>query len=48
MNMARSFSNWRKYRQTVNELDRMTTRELRDLGIERSDIKSVARAAVGF
>lgn len=48
MNMARSFSNWRKYRQTVNELDRMTTRELRDLGIERSEIKAVARAAVGF
>lgn len=48
MNMARSFSNWRKYRQTVNELDRMTPRELRDLGIEREDIKKVARAAVGF
>ncbi|MEW9616454.1 DUF1127 domain-containing protein [Shinella sp. S4-D37] len=48
MNMARSFSNWRKYRQTVNELDRMTARELSDLGIERSQIKVVARAAVGF
>jgi uncharacterized protein YjiS (DUF1127 family) len=48
MNMARSFNNWRKYRQTVTELDRMTTRELRDLGIERSEIKSVARRAVGF
>ena len=48
MNMARSFNNWRKYRQTVNELDRMSARELRDLGIERSEIKAVARAAVGF
>ena len=48
MNMARSFNNWRKYRQTITELDRMTARELRDLGIERSEIKSVARAAVGF
>ncbi|WP_411033294.1 DUF1127 domain-containing protein [Shinella sp. BYT-45] len=48
MNMARSFSNWRKYRQTVNELGRMSARELRDLGIERSEIKAVARAAVGF
>ena len=48
MNMARSFSNWRKYRQTVNELDRMSTRELQDLGIERAQIKAVARAAVGF
>jgi len=48
MNVARSFNNWRKYRQTINELDRMSTRELRDLGIERSQIKAVARAAVGF
>ena len=48
MNMARSFNNWRKYRQTVTELDRMSARELRDLGIARSNIKSVARAAVGF
>jgi uncharacterized protein YjiS (DUF1127 family) len=46
MNVARSFNNWRKYRQTVSELGRMTTRELRDLGIDRSDIQSVARAAV--
>jgi uncharacterized protein YjiS (DUF1127 family) len=48
MNMARSFSNWRKYRQTVTELGRMTERELNDLGIARSDIKHVARNAVGF
>ena len=37
MNMARSFNNWRKYRQTINELDRMTARELRDLGIEHGE-----------
>ncbi len=48
MNMARSFNNWRKYRQTVAELSRMTARELNDVGIERSQIKTVARAAVGF
>jgi uncharacterized protein YjiS (DUF1127 family) len=48
MNMARSFSNWRKYRQTVTELGRMTERELNDLGIARSDIKQVARSAAGF
>ncbi len=33
MNIARSFANWRKYRQTVVELDRMSNRELTDLGI---------------
>lgn len=45
MNFARSFSNWRKYRQTVSELGRMTNRELHDLGIDRSDIYRVAREA---
>jgi uncharacterized protein YjiS (DUF1127 family) len=47
MNFTRSFSNWRKYRQTVSELGRMTTRELHDLGIDRSDIHRVAREAAG-
>ncbi|MBB3946125.1 uncharacterized protein YjiS (DUF1127 family) [Rhizobium skierniewicense] len=47
MNVARSFNNWRKYRQTVTELGRMSSRELQDLGINRSDIHSVARASVG-
>jgi uncharacterized protein YjiS (DUF1127 family) len=46
MNVARSFNNWRKYRQTVSELGRMTNRELNDLGISRGDIESVARASV--
>ena len=46
MNIARSFANWRKYRQTVVELDRMSNRELNDLGIARNDIQRVARLAV--
>ncbi|MCF1450836.1 DUF1127 domain-containing protein [Agrobacterium vitis] len=46
MNVARSFNNWRKYRQTVTELGRMSTRELQDLGINRADIRSVARQSV--
>jgi len=45
MNFSRSFNNWRKYRQTVSELGRMTNRELHDLGIDRSDIHRVAREA---
>ncbi|TKT46694.1 DUF1127 domain-containing protein [Rhizobium sp. LC145] len=48
MNIARSFNNWRKYRETVSELGRMTDRELNDLGIGRADIRRVARTAVGF
>ncbi|WP_082562816.1 MULTISPECIES: DUF1127 domain-containing protein [unclassified Rhizobium] len=46
MNVARSFNNWRKYRQTVTELGRMSSRELQDLGINRADILSVARQSV--
>lgn len=46
MNIAHSFNNWRKYRQTVTELGRMSDRELNDLGIGRSDIRRVAREAV--
>jgi uncharacterized protein YjiS (DUF1127 family) len=45
MNVARSFNNWRKYRQTVSELGRMSNRALHDLGIDRGDIQRVARDA---
>ncbi|KQO81288.1 hypothetical protein ASF29_17815 [Rhizobium sp. Leaf262] len=48
MNITRSLNNWRKYRQTVTELGRMSDRELSDLGIGRSDIRRVARTAVGI
>ncbi len=47
MNITRSLNNWRKYRQTVNELGRMSNRELRDMGINRSDITSIARSTLG-
>jgi uncharacterized protein YjiS (DUF1127 family) len=46
MNVARSFDNWRKYRQTVSELGRMTNRELHDLGINRSEIRNIAKAVL--
>ena len=46
MNIARTINNWRKYRQTVNELGRMSSRELQDLGINRADIHSIARQAL--
>ena len=47
MNVTRSFNNWRKYRQTLAELGRMSTRELHDLGIDRGDIRNVAKSAIG-
>ena len=43
MNLIRSYNNWRRYRDTVTELNRLSTRELNDLGIARSDITSIAR-----
>ena len=46
MSVTRTFANWVKFRQTVIELNRMSSRELQDLGIDRADIRRVARAAV--
>jgi uncharacterized protein YjiS (DUF1127 family) len=47
MSLARSINNWRKYRKTVEELGRMSNRNLHDLGISRDDIHAVARSATG-
>ncbi|WP_375612720.1 MULTISPECIES: DUF1127 domain-containing protein [unclassified Bartonella] len=43
MNILRFYSNWRRYRRTVNALSRLSTYELSDLGICRGDIDSIAR-----
>ncbi|MEO0543952.1 MAG: DUF1127 domain-containing protein [Pseudomonadota bacterium] len=45
MNLTRSLRQWRKVRQTENELYRLSTRELDDLGISRADIPQIARRA---
>jgi uncharacterized protein YjiS (DUF1127 family) len=42
MNLFRNYRNWRRYRVTVNELSRLSNRELTDLGITRADIEHVA------
>ncbi len=47
MNIVRSYNNWRRYRETVNELSRLSQRELTDLGIARGDISAIARRTVG-
>jgi len=39
------YQRWRRYRQTVRELESLSTRELGDLGIIRADIPRVARDA---
>lgn len=46
MGIIRNYRNWRRFRETVTELNRLSNRELSDLGITRSDIPYVARKAV--
>ena len=46
MNLIRNYRNWRVYRDTVNELGRLSNRELADLGINRGEIAAIARKAV--
>jgi uncharacterized protein YjiS (DUF1127 family) len=46
MNPIKAFRNWRRYTETVRELNRLSNRELNDLGIKRSDIAGVARGAL--
>ncbi|HEY4192357.1 MAG TPA: DUF1127 domain-containing protein [Mesorhizobium sp.] len=43
MNPIRTFRNWRMYKETVRELNRLNTRQLSDLGINRSEIEQIAR-----
>lgn len=45
MNIARSFNAWRAERHTAHQLNRLSDRELEDLGFARGDIADVARAA---
>ena len=45
MNIVRSYQNWRRYRETVGELVRLSNRELADMGIGRADITRIARDA---
>ena len=45
MDFIRSYRNWRRYRETVSELSRLSNREHADLGITRGDIRRVARKA---
>jgi uncharacterized protein YjiS (DUF1127 family) len=44
MNPIRAFRNWRRYNETVRELNQLSNRELTDMGINRSDITRIARS----
>jgi uncharacterized protein YjiS (DUF1127 family) len=45
MNVARTFKNWVNFRQTMTELGRMSARELQDIGVDRADIRRIARGS---
>ena len=40
--IVRLFREWRRYNQSLSELNRLGDRELADIGISRSDIPRVA------
>ncbi len=43
--VVRKYNNWKRFRQTYDELSALTNRELDDLGIARSDIARYARVS---
>ena len=45
MDIRKTFRKWAAYQQTVRELAALDNRQLSDLGINRTDIKNIARAA---
>ena len=46
--LANKIGAWRRYRNSLKELSRLTDRELADLGLNRYDIADVARRRAGF
>jgi uncharacterized protein YjiS (DUF1127 family) len=46
MNLIRNYRNWRRYRDTVSELSRLSNRELNDVGLTRGDIFTIARKSI--
>jgi uncharacterized protein YjiS (DUF1127 family) len=45
-NISKSIAKYNRYRRTLNELSRLTNRELADIGIARCDIPNVANNLV--
>ena len=43
--LVRSYSQYRVYRKTLNELQSLSSRELADLGLHHSQLRSVAYKA---
>lgn len=43
MSIFKNYRNWRRFRTAIDELSRLSNRELDDIGITRADIPHVAR-----
>ena len=43
MDIAKTYRTWRRYRQAYQELAQLSDRDLRDMGVKRGDIHSLAR-----
>lgn len=46
VNLLTTYKSWRNYRNTVSELCGLSNSELDDIGVGRSEIRSIARKAV--
>jgi uncharacterized protein YjiS (DUF1127 family) len=46
MTMLQKIANYAQYRRTVRELNALDSAQLRDIGLTRFDVKTVARASV--
>jgi uncharacterized protein YjiS (DUF1127 family) len=46
MTILQKIANYAQYRRTVRELNALDSAQLRDIGLTRLDVKSVARASV--
>ena len=46
MSIMSDFRNWRKYRHSVDQLNRLSESTLKDIGIERGDIARQVRRAM--
>ena len=44
--LTSKYSAWRRFRESVRELSRLSDRELNDLGIGRSDIVTVVKQSL--
>lgn len=46
--LARQYKQYKKVRSTINELSKLSDRELRDIGISRGDIWAIANEDASF